>query len=55
MLSGYGVNSMSAGGMMRDHNFTLGKSIGIVFIFVFEFNGKIEVLLCPIIDRDVVV
>ena len=55
MLSWDSIDSMSAGCLIGYHDFALGKAICIGLILVLEFDGEIEVLLCSVIDGDVLV
>jgi hypothetical protein len=55
VLSGNSVDAVSAGSVVGDHHFALCQSVGIVIVFVFEFYGEVEVLLCPIVNGDVVI
>lgn len=55
MLSGNSVDAVSAGSVVGDHHFALCQPVCVGIILVLEFYGEIEVLLCPIVDGDVVI
>ena len=50
---GTGVNSMPAGGLMRYHNFTLALTDRTILPLLWNFDSKIKILLCPIVNSDI--